>query len=99
MAEYRSPMRSPSDLKDRPPLDRKQRISIRPWWEDYALGRISKRKAEAIDRIIDSSDEAPHLFGRLVNELGVAPRLARKWIRAALIERGRPEKVKEDRKQ
>ena len=94
MTDFRSPMRSPSDLKDALPIDRKAHISARPWWEDYLLGKISKWKAEMIDRILDSSDDAPKLFGRLVAELNVAPKLARKWIRAALYERGRPEKAK-----
>lgn len=90
MTEARSPMRSPSDLKDALPIDRKARLSTRPWWEAALLGRISKRKAELIDAIIDSGDEAPRLFMRLTRELDVAPKLARRWIRAALQERGRP---------
>ena len=89
MTEARSPMRSPSDLKDALPIDRKARLSTRPWWEMAVLGKLSRRKAELIDRIIDSGDEAPRLFMRLTREIGVAPALARKWIRAALVERGR----------
>jgi hypothetical protein len=96
MIEPRSPVRSSSDLEGRDPVDRKHRVHLRPWWELTILGKLSRRKAEAIDRIIDSSDDAPRLFHRMVNEIGVAPKLARKWIRAALIERGRHKEKAKD---
>ena len=88
----RSPMRSGSNLED--PVDRKH-LFCRPWWEQAILGRLSNAKAELIDEIIDSGDDAPRLFARFVYELGIAPKLARKWIKAALRGRGRPEKVKD----
>lgn len=41
MSEYRSPVRSSSDLQGRDPVDRKHRVHVRPWWEAATLGRLS----------------------------------------------------------